>query len=677
MFSEGLQLLVACALMFGPGLAVLLVGCGVRERLWWAGLSAPLTMGLIVVTGVLTALLGIKFSIVTFAVFTAVLTGAAVAVRRLIHRSGDAPTLKVESVGRAGQISRLLGLLIAVAGVGRGLLVWHHGLGQWRVPTQEHDPVTHTVLTAFIHLTGKAAAWQVLPNDIVGDTSIQFYPPGFSSMAALITDVVGDPTTSGNLVTVVSSAVVLPLSVAAFVAAVLRQSGLGRGWIELAGGIAAFVAVELYRPAIAFAHDGGALPNAFALTLVPGIVAVLLVVRKRQWLGAAAAGLAAAGAVAVHPSAAASAGLTLIAAWVGLAFSKSGRTRFVQSLLPMMLAGVVGAVATIPVLIGLSGLGEVGSSPADIASATLGNTIDTVLRLPYLGYFDRSGTLDQVGLTVMALGGVLAVLVFRRGWPLLTAWLFWMVVSISFHLSPSSGFGAQIGRFFYRSATRIDSHIYLFIPCMVGCLFVLTAVGLTELPVKEALARFRPLAAVGLAAISVGVVALTVFPDYNFQNVRALKERYATPEFIRYDAADGAAADWLHEHVAPGETILNSANDGSTMAYTKYALPILNIVPDGHSPLTERVSLLKSFNTYPDNPRTRETLRRLNVRWVYSDSRAPLIGTDAHHWNGGGIYQLAPGLQNVAGLPGLEPVFNQGSVTLYRLDLEQLEEHHT
>jgi hypothetical protein len=97
-------------------------------------------------------------------------------------------------------------------------------------------------------------------------------------------------------------AVALPLGVAALTVAMLRHSGLGRGWLELAAGIALISAV-LYRPGIAFAHDGGILASAsaMAMALVPGLVAAMLILRKWNWAGALAIGVASAGVVAMHP----------------------------------------------------------------------------------------------------------------------------------------------------------------------------------------------------------------------------------------------------------------------------------------------------------------------------------------------------------------------------------------
>ncbi|SFW58076.1 DUF6541 family protein [Amycolatopsis australiensis] len=676
MLTEGLRLLVGVLVVFVPGTAVLLA-FGVRERLWLAGLSAPLTTGFVLLVSLVTGSTGLRYGLLSVTVSLVVVVAAAVLVRFLLRRRrvvvqpAEDPDLRAVA-GRTGTWVQLAGLAIGVVGVLLGVRTWHTGLGSWRTPTQEHDTVTHAVLTAFTHFTGQAAPWQVLPVDVVHDTAVQFYPPGFTNLAALLTDVFGDTMLALNLVTVVFSVVVLPLSAAALTAAVLRHARLGRGWVELGAGVAALVAVQLYRPGIAFAHDGGVLPNAAAMALAPGLTAVTLVIGRRHWGRAVLVGIALAGSINVHPSALTTAALTTVAAMVGLLFTRRGRTAFVGALLPLVLAGVVTVVAALPdvfALLRLSG-GTVVDAPATIPPQSLGTAVGVVVRLPYSGYFDLTGTMGQVVLGVLGLVGAVVAIVSRRCWPLVTAWAFWVAVIVSFHVSPNTGFGAAVARYYYRAAGRVDTHIYLMIPVLAGALFALVGLALAaqrlRIPVPL---RTRPVFAAALAVVVLAALTVTTFRGYMNTGARSLSQRYATPEFVRYDASDDAAAAWLHEHVAPGETILNNANDGSTLLYVDYDLPILNIVPDGHSPITDNVTLLAMFNSFPENPAVQDILRRKNVKWVYADSQAPTVGTDGNHWTGQRSFSLAPGLERLNGLPGLTKVFSRGTVSVYHLDL--------
>lgn len=678
MLSEAARLAVGVLVVLVPGLAILLA-VGLRERLWLAGLSAPLTMGFVLVVSLFTGVTGLRFGLLAVLIALVVVLVLAGGVRWAILRGrppaepADVTDERLRALtGRTGRIAQVIGVLIAFAGVGLGVRMWHQGLGSWATPAQEHDTVTHAVLTAYTHFTGRAAPWQVLPIDVVNDTVIQYYPPGFTDIGALLTDIFGDTMLSINLTTVVFTVVVLPLSVAAFTAAVLRHGRVGRGWVELAAGVSALVAVQLYRPAIAFAHDGGVLPNAAALALTPGLVAVMLVIGKRHWGRAVLIGVAMAGAFNLHPSALTSIAFTTIAAMLGLLVTRHGRLAFVRSLLPLVLAAVVTVVLLVPSVLALLRLGggTVSDSPANIRAVPIGDAFALLAKLPYGGYFDPAGTLGQLTLGILGLVGVVFAVLSRRAWTLVTAWLFWAAVVVSFHNSPNAGFGAMIGRYYYRVASRIDSHLYLLIPSLVGVTFAVIGLVLVSGKLRNPIpVRARPAIAFGLTVVLLGALTVTTFRGYMNTAAYSLSQRYATPQFVRYSDEDDAAAKWLKDHAAPGETILNNANDGSTLLYVDYDLPIVNIVPDGHSPIKDNEKLLAQFNTFPGNPQVQEILRRKNVRWVYVDTVAPMVGTDGRHWSGEWSFDLAPGLSELAGLPGLTKTFTSGSVSIYRLDL--------
>uniref|UniRef100_UPI00047EFD23 DUF6541 family protein n=1 Tax=Saccharomonospora iraqiensis TaxID=52698 RepID=UPI00047EFD23 len=179
----------------------------------------------------------------------------------------------------------------------------------------------------------------------------------------------------------------------------------------------------------------------------------------------------------------------------------------------------------------------------------------------------------------------------------------------------------------------------------------------------------RPLAVVGLVAVGLAPLVFTTVLGQAGTNGEVLATRYRDPEFVRYDAADAAAARWLAGHVRPGETILNNANDGSTLAYVRHELPILGVVSSGSGRTPDLVDLLADFHDYPEDPRIRSLLREHDVRWVYVDIEAPLIGAVPSAWHGQSEYALAPGLTDLDGLPGLRPAFRADTVTVYELTL--------
>jgi Family of unknown function (DUF6541) len=692
-----LQLLSGAAVLLLPG-AALLVCLGVRERLWFAGMAGPMNAGLVLLTAMFTGVLGIRFDVWSHAVVTLVLLLLVAGTRLVLARlrrgtervagsavqTGPPPAAETPARtlhGAARQVATTAAGLMAMVSIAGGMLMWLRGLGSLTTISQEHDPILHHVLTAYIRFTGRAAPWQIMPLDITDGRQVSFYPSGLPSMAALVSDVLGGNAILGMNVTVVLVfAVLLPLSSAALGAAVARTAGLGRGWTDLAAGTAALLSIALYRPAVSFAHDGGMMPNGVALAMAPGLIATIIVLGRRRWAQAAALGIACAGVLAIHGSAAATVVLTVLSMAVGLLLTREGRRRIRDAVPPLVVTGVVAGVLAAPAMIAASAVTtSVTDFPPDIAATPLRGAIRNILTLTYAGFLDTTGTLNQRSLAALALAGALAVLVFRAGWAVLTAWLFWVAANISFQLSPTSGFGAAIAGPYYNSFTRLESHVYLLVPTMAAMAITLTAAAATRWAISRPrltarAIQLRPVAAVGVVAAVIAGLTVTKITDYAERNTDALSNRYATPEFNRYDSDDEAAAGWLREHVKQGERILNNGNDGSTIAYVRYGLPILSIYSMGQSQPPYTVEFLKKFNTYPENAEIRDTLHEFNVRWIYVDESAPTITPDAKIWPEllGVGYSLAPGLADIDGLPGLSIAFRSGDVIIYELDVERL-----
>jgi hypothetical protein len=171
-----------------------------------------------------------------------------------------------------------------------------------------------------------------------------------------------------------------------------------------------------------------------------------------------------------------------------------------------------------------------------------------------------------------------------------------------------------------------------------------------------------------------GVLALgyLVGPGYRYSrtDVEALASRYARPEYTRVSASDQRAVDWLAGQVAPGERVLNSANDGSTLLYVERRVPIVNVASLGSAAEPATYRLLQGFNRFPDDPEVRRMLRDLDVRWLYVDSSAPTISASGapEAWVAGNWLSVPEGFRHLAGLPGLERRFRSGPVSIYHLD---------
>ncbi|MBW0105213.1 DUF6541 family protein, partial [Pseudonocardia sp. KRD291] len=543
---------------------------------------------------------------------------------------------------------------------------------------QEHDMITHQVVVAWIMRTGRAAPWQVEPVDVLTGTPVSFYPSGSHLVPALV-GALGPGAVPGlNALTVVYLAVCWVLSVAVLTAVAARRLRAGTGAAWLAAGVAGVVAPALYRPAFQLMHDGGIYATAVALALAPGLVAALLLAGgERRVRTAVALGVGAAGIVATYPGAAMTVGLSTAAWLAGDLVARDGWVRLRRSVPVLLGAGVVAGVLALPLVLRAGGsVSGVASFSPDSSPAAFGDALGSALGLGYGGYLDPQRTTGQIGLTVLYLAGVLVVVRTRRGLGPVLAWAVWVSVVVAAFISPGVGLQAQVTGFFYNALLRVWSHVSLFVPTFAGlavALVVTEAVRRTRRVFPRAV-RAWPVAS---ALVLVAGIVLLAGPVHTATttSTRSVAERYATPEFNRVSGSDLAAVDFLRGRVAPGERVLNSANDGSTFLYVAAGIPIVNVTSLGNGSAPWTFGLLASFNRYPTDPAVRAELERLDVGWVYVDSAAPGIGASGapFGWfDRSRPFTTAPGLTGLDGLPGLTLAHRDGTVSVYRLDLTRL-----
>ncbi|NUT94527.1 MAG: hypothetical protein HOY78_21160, partial [Saccharothrix sp.] len=442
--------LVALLVVGLPG-AGLLLASGVRRPLWFAALAVPGSAAVATVTAMACAVVGLPYGPWSLGAVTVVLLAVGVWRTR--------PVVSFQTgLGLAGPL-----LVLGAAGVSG--LTWWFGLRGLGTVSQEHDMVVHHVLTAYIERTGRGAPWQVLPTDLLTGAGVSFYPAGLHLLMAPTSTFLGDTVLGVNAVTVVVLGFAWAVSVAALGYVAGRRARLGRVPAGFAGGFAALVAVGLYRPVFSLIHEGGILPNASALVLAPGVLAGLLSLPRKGYGPVVALGLACAGLVSIHPSAIATVGVSLVAWLVGEVFTR----RLWPDLPRLLLVGVMALVVASPVLaqaLGVAG-GPTNFSP-DIGALPLGTAVENALLLPYSGYVPDLRGEPQKAAALVTLLGAVAVVVFRRGFGVLAAWLAWVVVEVLFATSPDAGPDALITGFFYHAHLRVWSHVSLFAPVLAG-----------------------------------------------------------------------------------------------------------------------------------------------------------------------------------------------------------------
>jgi hypothetical protein len=675
---DALLLLATLLVCLLPG-AALLLALRVRRMVWVLGMGPAASIGVATVTSIGTALVGLPFGLVTLGVVTAVLLGIGcfwLLRDRRRERVADPDAIRWRATPTWNRVALVAGGVLVLAAVGLSIHIWLEGLGTLATIPQEHDTIIHTALTAYIQRTGRGAPWEVMPADVVNGSSVFFYPDGLHLLAAVAGTIADNPIEGLNAVTVMLLGAWLAVSVAALTFVAGRRTRLGTGGAALAAGIAAVVVVGLYRPTISLATLGGVLPNAAMMALAPGTVAALLTIRRRDWSGAVAVGIACAGLITLHPSAAVTVGVTLVAWWIGDVLTKGGLRRLGAQIPSLLVAAVVAALAAGPTLVNSLGVGgAISGSAPDFQTTSLTTATARTLSLLYGAgtAVPSEATLRQIAPAVLSLLGVLAILVTRRGLGAVTAWVVWAAIIIGAYLDPGKGPSAVFTGFYYNIMNRVDSNLYLIVPVLAGLGVVLIA-GL----VARRLRRWTPVRA-GWAFTAIVVIVAAGYlavPDRHYANLseQALASRYRASTIDRVTTDDQDAFDYLAARVQPGQRVMNSANDGSTYLYVEKDVPVVDDNTLGGPGQPRTFQLLAYFNQYPTNASIRSMLINLDVAWVFVNDNPPTIGAAGlpAFFAPNGQFTTAPGLRNLTGLPGLTEVYTHGSAHVYQLNLNTL-----
>ncbi|WP_337060070.1 DUF6541 family protein [Kineococcus sp. G2] len=653
-----------------PG-ALVLRAAGVRSPALLAGAAPVVGIGAFTVAAVATAPLPVPFTWWTALAVTAALAAlaaaVAAAVRALAARRPAAPPPGAHpsagAGGPGGRTARAVGAVLLVTAAAWAVHVFRAGLGSLAVPSQEHDSVTQSLVAARIARSGEAAPWTAQPLDVVTGSPALYYPSGLHEWVALLAGTSGawggTVVTALNATSVLVVALVQPLGLFALAHRVLPGAG------AVAGGAAALASALAYQPLLAMHHDSGAVANAAALALAPGLLALVLPPPAAERPAPAARvlplALGCAGALNVHPSAAVTVGAGAVA-WVladGLV-----RRRWP---LPWRWAGALacgGALAAalvLPALAAAAGAGG-GSSERfarDVPVLELPAALRRVLVLPLQGGIDPEGVTAQWWLAGAVLLG--AVLAGRWAGAVALTWLAWAAVSVLYLVGASAPGLDVLWDTAWNSYYRVAAH---------GAPWAWLLVGVAAVRLPGLLARLVPPAPRAALSGALAVVLLAgTAAGTGDAVVRALREKHADPVYQRVSPDDLAAAAFLAERVGPGERVLNNGNDGSTWGYVRHGVPVLATTPIG-SPRAPRVrELLRSFREFPTDARVRELVRELGVRWVVVDADAPWLplgGADAAFY-GSDSYTVPPGLTGLDEVPGLRPVFRSGTVTVYEV----------
>lgn len=667
-------LAVATLVLFVPG-AIVLLAARVRRVSWFAGVAPPISCGIASLTAMGCALSGVPYGPAPLGLVVGLIALIGVGVWWRVPRE--------PWTGRRRRpvdvFGAVCGFVLVAGAITAGVRSWLAGMGSLRTVPQEHDMVVHTTLTAFIERTGRGAPWQLLPADLLTGTPAQPYPAGLHLLSAVVARFTGDAVVGLNAVSVVVCAVVWPVSVAALGVMAARRARMGFGIATVAGGMAAVVAIGLQQPMFLLNHVGGMLPNATALAMAPGILTVLVTMPPAVG-PVLAAGLACAGAVAVHPSAGVTVGVSLVAWCAGELFSRGGAGFAKARFRAVGAAVVVAGVMSLPGLVTVLSQGAtVTSFPSEKPAESLTQAVGRVFAVPYDGFPGDTVPLGggQFAVMLLMLAGMVAILIRGGPWGLITAWCAWAIVVVAMYVSPGRGWEAGITRYFYNATFRISSHLNLFVPVIaaLGVVFTAAAVArrLPRVPsVRPSVGRWAAVALVMVLAATYGVAVL---PGYLRIGQSTVASRFSSPTpYVRVSPDDLAAIRWLSPRVLPGQRVLNSANDGSTYLYVLGGVPVVNVLTLGAAAWPPSYALLQDFNRYRTDRDVRRALTDLDIAWIYVDTKTPRISSAGapENWVSAPSYGLAPGLLNLEALPEVRLAFRSGTVAVYSVDLNAI-----
>lgn len=669
MTAHDVALVGAAALvLLVPGAVVLWLATG-RVAVVLAGAAAT-TIGIGYLSGLLTGFAGLSWGPVAFGlVWLAVVVGVGL-VRGRKGWGGWVTPHRPSALTVVGA-SAVLGAMAI------GVRTFLNGLGGLATVPQEHDMVLHTVVVANIARTGRGAPWQAFPVDLLSGSPSSFYPNGFHQFAALLTHVTGDPVSALNAAMTAIATIALPLGVAAL-GWLLRPRSLA----PVVGGASALVAVVAYRPVIALLHDGGILANTMALSLAPGVLAVVLLCARLGLPGVLPLVLAATGAVAVHPTNIATVGVSAVIAVVVTSFRpEPGQIR--RTVTCLVPAGVLTAVFLLPfVASGGGSASGVAAFPRDVGTNSLREALGTTLSQPYGGFLDPGLTLSQTWIVVLSGVGVLACLLARANAWLVLALGTWAAVLVAYLMDVQSGPLQVLTGLYYNSYVRLSGVLALF-QWLASGVAVAGAVWLVVRAGRLVRARWpgpgrgrgwRAPVTVAASILALASVVWVVCLPYAQVNASALSERYSNPGFIRVDGDDLAAARYVADRIGPGQRVMNNANDGSTYGYVYYGLPIvLNLtLGSGDAPYT--IDLLSRFDELGEDRTVTEEVCRLDIAWVIADAEAPPIWApeETFSWVDGGSLATPPGFEDLEDVPALSLSRVFGDVSVYQVDLGAL-----
>lgn len=526
------------------------------------------------------------------------------------------------------------------------------------------DAHWHASVMTFINETGIASAVELGRLMNVETHGPMYYPDAWHALNALLIPLTGSSTPLVfNLATIVTVAMVIPLSVGALAWRIVRDR-MAPAPASLSAGVAAGISGMI--PALPYVEIGvGAVPFAISVGL-SGLVAVLVMaVPGAPWrIPLAALGLI--GLAAVHPAGALVAGGIVGVWWLFdlLIWPRRGRIRDVASLAAV---GVVTAIVLAPQILGvLSETGEIEAF-AFTKDVPRADALNYALTQQAWDMGEHGTPWVLVGLALL---GAVILLALRSGW-WLALWGALVLLAVNSMVPFDQPWADLLNKFsnsFYNDARRLGYPQALLMITVAGCALGLVIwfvhLGLKRLSARRdgwALKTVRVVAVVApvLAILAVAVWQAPVLGTK--MESRLLMDRGDR----MVSAADREAFAFLAQQPdARTTTIFNDPATGTGWAYSLEGLHMAfnHYFWPAHVG-TRQWDVWVNLNELgnPDAPVQSElaesALRDLDVKYVIMS--APVF------WH---FQEVPPGLRRLDQTPGLTEIYNNGETQIYRVD---------
>ena len=646
---------VVPVLFFLPGL---IVSALLGLRGWRLAAIAPaVTFGLVATGGPVVDMLGARWSLLSFAAWTAAIAllvaaagwlwprlFSAKAARRVADDgsddgSDDGADEGADDPGRPALRALWEHLVVGggvLLGMVVGAVVFLRGTGGLGVTTQEWDAPFHANAVRWIADHGVAVAGSLAPTADLPAGTPYYYPITYHSLVAIVVQLFGaDPSWALNAAAL-TVVLIWPLAVAA----------LGMSWRVPAPIVAVAATVSTWFTAFPFDSlwRGPLWPFVAGLALLPGVLAAgrLLIERGPFVRSAVAVALGVTGVVAMHPSLA----FILLVYVLALAAALVLRlepVRWRDVGLPLAVTAVLTLIVLLPVVL-----------PARVQSAGVQGARWPEFATQPEGFgqvllFSPVTTQPQWWLGLTGLVGVVLMILRRR--------LVWVVAA---YLVIGGAYAATasmdnplvntISGPFYNDAWRLAAPLPLAGAFAVGEAVVALSAWLA--PRIRLGNSWR--AVVGVATAGLVVLGLLGNGAYMARNSQRLSMPYGDGPTV--SAGELAAYRWLGAHVRPGERVMNDAHDGSVWMYSAAGVEPMVFTFYGAHPGTDAERLQNGLNQMDRVPSMRRLVEKAGVKYV-------IVGQGFVR----PAMTRAAGLRNLDRVHGLERVFQNKDAVIYQV----------